>query len=67
MPREWDTPLREPWNVLIHQALQGIDRHNRLYLATGERWHVEQAAVLRTYVHELKTWILKQESDERAS
>lgn len=61
--REWNTPVREPWNVLIHQALQAVDRHNRLYFATGDRFHLQQAQILRHYVAELKTWIHRQETD----
>ena len=61
MPREWDTPTREPWNVLIHQSLQGVDRHNRLFFDTGDSWHLQQAQRLRDYVAELKTWIHRQE------
>lgn len=61
--REWNTPVREPWNVLIQQALQAVDRHNRLYFATSDRWHLQQAQILRHYVAELKTWIHRQEAD----
>ena len=59
--REWNTPVREPWNVLIHQALQAIDRHNTLWIRSGDRWHLQQAQVLREYVGGLKTWIHQQE------
>jgi len=30
-------------------------------LETGDFWHQEQAQILRTYLHELKTWIHRQE------
>lgn len=60
--REWNTPVREPWNVLIHQALQAVDRHNRLFFTTGDHWHLHQAQALRDYVAELKTWIHEQEA-----
>ena len=59
--REWNTPVREPWNVLIHQALQAVDRHNCLYFRSGDCWHLEQAQALRDYVARLKTWIHQQE------
>lgn len=59
--REWNTPVREPWNVLIHQSLQAIDRHNMLWVSSGDRWHLQQAQVLREYVSGLKTWIHQQE------
>lgn len=61
MPREWNTPLREPWNPLIHQLLQAIDRHNGLYFATGELWHLRKAEQLRQYVGEVKEWIGRHE------
>lgn len=59
--REFNTPIREPWNVLIHQSLQAIDRHNRLWFDSGEDWHLQQAQVLRDYVAGLKTWIHREE------
>ena len=60
--REFNTPIREPWNVLIHQSLQAIDRHNRLWFDSGEDWHLQQAQVLRDYVAGLKTWIHREEA-----
>jgi hypothetical protein len=59
--RDYNTPVREPWNVLIHQALQGVDRHNNLWFTTRDSWHLQQAQVLRDYVSSLKTWIHHQE------
>jgi hypothetical protein len=59
--REWNTPHREPWNAPIHQVLKAIDEHNRQYFITKDPWHLQKAAVLRAYLHELKTWIHKQE------
>lgn len=59
--RDYNTPVREPWNVLIHQALQGVDRHNNLWFATRDSWHLQQAQVLRDYVSSLKTWIHREE------
>lgn len=61
MPREWVTPVREPWCPLIHQLLQAIDRHNSLWFKTHDPWHLEQAAILRQYVIELKAWIVSHE------
>jgi hypothetical protein len=61
MSREWNTPVREPWNVLIHQALQGVDRHNRELLRTGDSRHAVMAHQLRQYVQDLKHWIHQQE------
>lgn len=60
-PREWNTPVREPWNPLIKEALHAIDRHEALYRETGHGWHCRSAAVLRTYVSELKDWIHSRE------
>jgi len=59
--REWDTPVREPWNPLIYQCLKAIDRHMAAYLATGSTWHAIKAQELRRYVAELKDWICLQE------
>lgn len=61
MPREWNTPKREAWNAPIHQILRAIDEHNRLYFEGRDPWHLEKAAELRRYLHELKTWIHRQE------
>ena len=59
--REWDTPVREPWNALIHQCLKGVDNHMRQYMETRNVWHLEKADTLRKYVLELKMWIHKVE------
>jgi hypothetical protein len=61
MPREWNTPIREPWNGPIHNLLKAIDNHTRLYFQTGDKWHLEQADFLRGYVADLKTWIHDEE------
>lgn len=61
MPREWDTPVREIWNTPIRQMLKAIDNHVKLYLETGDTWHLAQAEVLRRYVSNLKTWIHAEE------
>ena len=61
MPREWDTPLREPWNPVIHRLLKAIDTHMSLYLETGDSWHFRKAQILREYVVDLKDWISAQE------
>lgn len=62
MTREWDTPIREPWNPLIKQCLEAIDRHEHLYRSTGNGWHAAKAQELRWYVAELKDWIHRQEA-----
>jgi hypothetical protein len=59
--REWNTPVRAPWNALIKQALDAIDRHGVLYRETGNKWHAEKAHQLRIYVLELKMWIKEEE------
>ena len=59
--REWNTPIRERWNPVIKEALHGVDNHSLLYLATGDKWHLKQATVLRGYVVDLKEWIKQQE------
>ncbi len=59
--REWDSPVREPWNPLIKQCLDAIDRHEELHRRTGYGWHAAQAHQLRLYVRGLKAWIHGQE------
>ena len=59
--REWNTPIREPWNPVIKEALHGVDNHSLLYLATGDKGHLKQATLLRGYVVDLKEWIKQQE------
>jgi hypothetical protein len=61
MPREWNTPAREPWNASIHQILKAIDRHNHEYFKTQNPWHLEKAQELREYIKQLKDYILKNE------
>ena len=61
MPRERNTPIREPWNPVIKKCLDAVDTHMRLYLVTQDDWHLSQAETLRKYVKELKVWIHKQE------
>jgi predicted NAD/FAD-binding protein len=63
MPREWNTPHRDPWNAPIHHILKAIDNHTQEYLKSGDTWHLQKAQELREYVSELKTWIhLKEEN-----
>jgi len=59
--REWDTPVREPWNPVIHHLLKAIDLHTREYLKTHDRWHADNANALRKYVAELKDRIHQSE------
>ena len=61
VPREWNTPTREPWNPVIHQLLHAVDHHNQQLFMTGDRWHADKAEQLRQYVRELKSWIHQQE------
>lgn len=62
MPREWNTPIREPWNAPIHNTLKAIDNHTQEYFKSGDIWHLQKADQLRQYLHELKTWIHMKES-----
>jgi chromosome segregation and condensation protein ScpB len=55
--REWNTPIREPWNPLIKEALKAIDRHEALYREGGLGLHCVAASQLRSYVSTLKDWI----------
>jgi hypothetical protein len=59
--RTYNTIIREPWNSKIHNILKTIDLHTRLYLETGDKFHLIQSDILRTYVLELKEWILSKE------
>jgi len=59
--REFNTPIREAWNAPIHQILKAIDEHMRLYMQSRDPWHIEKAEMLRIYLHELKTYIHRQE------
>jgi hypothetical protein len=34
-----------------------------LYLKHGDPWHLEKAAMLRAYLHELKSYIHRQEAN----
>ena len=61
--RTWDSPVREPWNRRIYFVLKSIDHHNELYFTTGDKWHLEQANYLRTYIVQLKDWIKKEEEN----
>lgn len=61
--REWNTPIREPWNTLIKECLLAVDRHNCAYFETGDARHIHLAAKLREYVRELKALIYELEAD----
>lgn len=61
MPREWNTPVREPFNPVILQCLRAVDTHMQLFFKTRDPWHLEQAQLLRGYVAGLKTWIHREE------
>jgi len=62
MSRDFNTPIREPWNGPIHRILKAIDNHTDIYIKTGDTWHEEQAEYLRQYVYRLKDWIRSQEN-----
>jgi len=62
MSRDFNTPIREPWNGPIHRILKAIDNHTDIYTKTGDIWHEEQAEYLRKYVYRLKDWIRNQEN-----
>jgi hypothetical protein len=61
MPREFNTPNRDPWNAPIHNILKAIDAHNQEYFKTQDPWHLEKAQELREYIKQLKDYILKNE------
>ena len=60
--REWNTPIREPWNPVIKHVLKAIDEHNNLYFKTGDPWHLQKASDLRHYIKDLKDWIKQKEN-----
>lgn len=64
MSREWNTPIREPWNPVIKKCLDAVDLHVQLHLHTQDDWHLSQAEILRKYVKDLKIWIHQQEGRE---
>ena len=65
--REWNTPVRSPWNALIKEALQAVDRHNAAQLSGGDVRHAALAQALRIYVAELKDLICEIEATEQLS
>jgi hypothetical protein len=65
--RTFDTPVRSRWNAPIHNCLKAVDAHTELYLLHGDPWHLERAAMLRDYLHQLKTWIHAEEAKSMAS
>lgn len=62
MAREWNTPIREPWNGTIKTSLDAIDRHNEHYLSSSNTKHLIAADLLRTYVVFLKDLITDTEA-----
>ena len=62
MAREWNTPIREPWNGVIKTALDAVDRHNEQYFKTENKKHLIAAEHLRNYVRYLKDLIKEVES-----
>lgn len=62
--REWDNPIRGPWNPVIHSLLKAIDNHVMLYLKTKKYWHLKKAQDLRVYVKDLKDFIKSEEDRE---
>lgn len=60
--RTFNTPLREPWNPIVHQCLRAVDCHNAQYFLTGNAWHLKQSELLRQYVRSLKDWIREEET-----
>jgi hypothetical protein len=59
--RTWNTSVRAPWNVRIFHIIKAIDAHNDLYFKTLDRWHLDQAQYLRSYLQQLKDWIIEEE------
>ena len=64
MAREWNTPVREPWNGVIKTALNAVDQHNAHYFQEKDARHLIAAELLRTYVTYLKDLVLSLEKKE---
>ena len=64
MAREWDTPVREPWNGTIKASLDAVDRHNDHYLKTNNYKHLVAAHYLRQYVTYVKDLIIELEEEQ---
>lgn len=62
--RTFNTEIREPWNKPIHNILKTIDIHNEEFIKTGNHWHLEKAKVLKDYLIELKSWIIRKETNK---
>jgi hypothetical protein len=62
--RTWNTAVRAPWNARIFHILKAIDCHNELYFKTKDCWHLQQASYLRSYLFQLKDWIIREEDGQ---
>jgi hypothetical protein len=59
--REWNTPVRDPWNGTIKASLDAVDRHNDHYFKTNNYKHLIAAHYLRQYVKYVKDIITELE------
>jgi len=59
--REFNTPIRQPWNRVIKTALDAVDEHNSHYFNSKDTKHLIAAQMLRDYVVFLKNWITQAE------
>lgn len=58
IPNRTYTPVyRQPWQDPIRFITKAIDEHTHLYLSTNNRWHYQQAEILRRYLSDLKAWL----------
>ena len=64
MAREWNTPVRAPWNGVIKMALDTVDKHNDHYIHSKDTRHLIAASLLRNYVVYLKDLIKDLEGKE---
>ena len=62
MAREWNNPVRAPWNSAIKTALDAVDRHNEHYFKTNNIKHLIAAEQLRQYVRLLKNILVEEET-----
>jgi acyl carrier protein phosphodiesterase len=61
--REWDTPVREPWNGTIKASLDAVDRHNDHFISNNYK-HLVAAHYLRQYVTYVKDLIIELEEEQ---
>ena len=65
MAREFNTPIREPWNGVIKTCLDTVDLHNEHLFKSNNPKHAQAAEMLRRYVIHLKNLIKSIEDSQQ--